>query len=357
MGKAASMRLGHLQTLSDEYFASIGTQRHSAMEKIQTELLSPGKSGISHAAALLRDGELVAFPTETVYGLGADACNDGAVRSIYTAKNRPPLNPLIVHVATIAMAKKIALFSDLALKLAEAFWPGPLALVLPVRPGSNLSSAVTAGHDTVAIRVPDHAIANELLTEFGGPVAAPSANPSGKMSPTTPAHVLQGLNGLIAAVIDGGPCQVGVESTIIGFEPSLVVHRPGGLPMEAIKACVGITPAQSIVGDKPVTPGQFASHYAPEAPLRLNANSPRENELFLGFGKVACDVNLSEAGDLNEAATNLFQALRDLDRPGHTIAVSPIPDLGIGLAINDRLKRAAAPRDVSPSGAPSGRGQ
>ncbi len=311
-----------------------------------TQRLGADKGSVATAAQLLRDGRLVAFPTETVYGLGADAHNDSAVAAIFQAKNRPAFNPLIVHVPNLDAARAIASFPAPATRLAEAFWPGPLTLVVPLRPSSGLSPLVTAGLDTVAIRIPEHPLARALLTAFGGPVAAPSANPSGKISPTRPEHVLSGLAGRIAAVLDAGPCPVGLESTIVGFAPRPTLLRPGGLPGEIIARCLG-APLASTAPDPatPSAPGQLASHYAPSARVRLNATDRRKGEAFLGFGPIPGDLNLSPSADLAEAAANLFDALCTLDDTGaKAIAVAPIPDTGLGAAINDRLRRAAAPR-------------
>ncbi|MDR9484528.1 MAG: L-threonylcarbamoyladenylate synthase [Sediminimonas sp.] len=315
------------------------------MPPLSTETLAPDEGGIARAAALLEGGGLVALPTETVYGLGADARNGLAVARIFEAKGRPRFNPLIVHVASIQAAQRYVEWPEQADVLAGAFWPGPLTLVLPLRADAGLSPLVTAGLDTLAIRVPAHPLARRLLEVFGGPVAAPSANPSGRISPTTAAHVLAGLSGRIEAVLDGGPCPVGVESTIVGLSPRPALLRPGGLPSEAIEAALGEALAGHEDGAAPTAPGQLASHYAPNAGMRLNAETPREGEAFLGFGPGACDLNLSESGDLTEAAANLFGHLHQLDASGaKAIAVAPIPDRGLGRAINDRLRRAAAPR-------------
>ena len=307
-------------------------------------LLSPDKEGITHAATLLGNGELVAFATETVYGLGADARNSDAVAAIYRAKERPSFNPLIVHLADTDEAQKYVEWSETAAHLATAFWPGPLTLVLPLRADHGLSSLVTAGLDSVALRVPARRSAQSLLRAFGGPVAAPSANPSGRISPTTAAHVIAGLEGRIAAVLDDGPCDVGLESTILGLtETNPTMLRAGGLPAEAITAALGGPLSQN--ASKTITaPGQMTSHYAPGAPVRLNATAPEANELFLGFGPMHCDLNLSHSGDLQEAAANLFDHLHKLDALKRPIAVAPIPHQGLGIAINDRLHRAAAPR-------------
>ncbi len=315
-------------------------------EEPGTELLNADGPGLTRAAALLACGALVAFPTETVYGLGADARNDDAVAAIYAAKGRPNFNPLIVHVADLDAARTIAELPAQALDLADAFWPGPLTLVVPIRPDAGLSPRVTAGLSTVAIRVPANELARRLLAQFGGPVAAPSANLSGKVSPTTAAHVMAGLSGRIAAVVDGGSCDIGLESTIIGFDPEPTLLRPGGLPVEAIEDLLGQPLRGSQPSELPNAPGQLASHYAPNAALRLNATEARSGEYLLGFGPVAGNATLSASGDLHEAAANLFDRLRAADATGAArIAVAPIPDHGLGRAINDRLRRAAAPRD------------
>lgn len=310
--------------------------------------LSPDAAGIARAAALLRQGALVAFPTETVYGLGGVATIDAAVRGIYEAKGRPGHNPLIVHVPDLAAAERLAVFDDQARALARAFWPGPLTLVLPMRAGAGLSPHITAGHPTVAIRVPAHPLAQALLRATGLPVAAPSANPSGKISPTTADHVLDGLSGRIAAVLDGGPCAVGVESTILapGTPPRLL--RPGGVTSEDLARVLGTLPVRPEDATRPEAPGQLASHYAPEAAVRLNATDPQPGEIWVGFGPCpGATLSLSENGNLDEAAARLFDVLRRADRlagPGGRIAIAPVPMTGLGLAINDRLGRAAAPR-------------
>jgi L-threonylcarbamoyladenylate synthase len=299
-------------------------------------------SELDRAARLLARGELVAFPTETVYGLGADARNDVAVAQIFEAKGRPAFNPLIVHVASIEQAREIAVFDATAERLAAAFWPGALSLVLPVRVEAGISKLVTAGLGTVALRCPEPAMARDLVARTGCPVAAPSANISGKISPTTADHVLDGLSGKIAAVLDGGPCAVGLESTIVGGDP-VALLRPGGVPVEAIEACLGQALASAEEGAV-TAPGQLASHYAPAAALRLNASEARGDEVLIGFGDVAGEMSLSASGDLIEAAARLFAVLHAADATGRAIAVAPVPDHGIGRAINDRLRRAAAPR-------------
>jgi L-threonylcarbamoyladenylate synthase len=313
---------------------------------LQTKTLSPDASGLARAARLLEQGALVAFPTETVYGLGADACNDRAVAEIYAAKGRPSFNPLIVHVPDLETAEIYGVFNDLARDLARAFWPGALTLVVERRRGGGLSELVTAGLDTVALRVPQAPVAQALLRAFGGPVAAPSANPSGRISPTCAEHVRDGLSGRIAAVVDGGAAQVGVESTILGCWDTPRLLRPGGVPAERLSEFLGRDVIQEPVGDTPTAPGQLASHYAPRAQVRLDVLIPRAGEVLLGFGAVPHTpaLNLSPSADLTEAASHLFDYLRRLDATGAPIAVSPIPDIGLGRAINDRLKRAAAPR-------------
>lgn len=313
----------------------------------ETLRLDPDAAGIAKAAELLCSGRLVSFPTETVYGLGADATNGRAVAAIYAAKGRPSFNPLIAHVAEAEQAFELIDLPDAGRKLAEAFWPGPLTLVGKVRAG-GVSELVTAGLPTLAVRVPAHPLARRLLSEVARPVAAPSANPSGRVSPTTAEHVLSGLLGRIDAVLDGGPCEVGLESTIVGFHGEVpVLLRPGGLPVEDIEACLGIEVATSDSSEI-TAPGQLSSHYAPGAPLRLNATVPKDGEVYLSFGDAPeGDLSLSSGGSLTEAAANLFRCLHEADAiaQGRNIAVAPIPETGLGIPINDRLRRAAAPRD------------
>lgn len=294
---------------------------------------------MAEAAAIIAAGGCVAVPTETVYGLAADATDAHAVAGIYAAKGRPTFNPLIVHVPDLAMAERLAMFDDRARALAGRYWPGPLTLVLPHRAGSGIASLVTAGLDTIAIRVPAHRAMRALLAASGKPLAAPSANASGAISPTRAAHVLASLDGRIAAILDDGASETGIESTIIGLagEPRLL--RPGPIPARAIEAILGI--ALDGAGDAITAPGQLASHYAPEKPLRLNAIDAREGEWLIGFGDVAGDDTLSAGGDPVEAAVNLFDALHRADASeSRAIAIAPIPDTGIGIAINDRLARA-----------------
>lgn len=289
------------------------------------------------------------MPTETVYGLAADATNGEAVAGIYAAKQRPAFNPLIAHIASLAMAETLVAFNPVARKLAAAFWPGPLTLVLPRLPDCQVSELASAGLDTLGIRLPGHPVARELIEEFGGPLVAPSANPSGGVSPTTAAHVASGLGDRIDLVLDGGAAIVGLESTVIGFEcQTPVLLRKGGLPRSDIEAIAGpLVEAQP--GAATSSPGMLASHYAPSVRLRLNARQAEAGEELLGFGPVAgTRLNLSPTGNLAEAAANLFAYLRELDASGAPgIAVAPIPDEGLGEAINDRLIRAAAPRNTN----------
>lgn len=304
---------------------------------------------IVHLAGLLKAGKLVAFPTETVYGLGADATNTEAVLSIYGTKGRPRFNPLIVHCADLAMAETLAEFSPLARRLASRFWPGPLTLVLPKKSGAVLSDLVTAGLATVGVRVPAHPLALALIRAAGIPLAGPSANPSGRLSPTTAEQVRKGFHGLVP-VLDGGPCSSGVESTILAVDGDAVTQlRAGALPRGEIEAAIGqpiaIAPENSAIA----APGMLASHYAPNARLHLNASAPRPGEAYLAFGAEPANPlgqlrNLSTTGDLREAARNLFCMLHELDALSSAIAVAPIPHSGLGEAINDRLNRAAAPR-------------
>lgn len=310
------------------------------MDQLHTEILASNDSDLITATNFLANGRLVAFPTETVYGLGADATNNVAVAHVFAAKGRPNFNPLIVHVTDLNAAKKIAVFNQAELQLAKAFWPGPLTLVLPLRSGHNIAPLVSAGLNSVAIRVPAHPVARDLLRKYGGPIAAPSANISGQISPTTAAHVIGSLSGKVAAVIDGGPCEVGLESTIVGGAPTALL-RPGGLPVESIEKLIGsLTPAGKTI----TAPGQLTSHYAPWATVRINAVNTSPEEVMLGFGPMESDLNLSIAGNLIEAAANLFGHLHHLDRLRRPIAVAPVPEIGLGHAINDRLKRAAALR-------------
>lgn len=307
------------------------------------------EKAIADAAALLRAGKLVAFPTETVYGLGADATNADAVLSIYETKGRPRFNPLIVHVADLDMARKLADFPLLAAELAAKFWPGPLSIVVPLKPGHGLADVATAGLDTVALRMPDHPLALALLRATGLPLAAPSANPSGKLSPTTAEQVRRGFAGKVP-VLDGGPCHAGVESTIVAVNGDTITQlRAGALAREDIEKAFGRKVASAEKGAKISAPGMLLSHYAPNAHMRLDT-VPNPGEAFLAFGAAPVFSgemrNLSPTADLHEAARNLFSMLHELDATGvKMIAVAPIPQTGLGEAINDRLQRAAAPRD------------
>ncbi|MCZ8313935.1 L-threonylcarbamoyladenylate synthase [Phreatobacter sp.] len=315
-----------------------------------TRRLGTDDAGIAAAAGILRAGGLVAFPTETVYGLGADATDGRAVATIYAAKGRPSFNPLIAHVATVEAALALGTFDAEAEALARAFWPGPLTLVVPMAPSAGISDLARAGLDTVGLRVPSHPVAQALLRAAGRPIAAPSANRSGHVSPTTADHVLADLAGRIDAVVDGGPTEVGVESTIVaclGGPPALL--RPGGVPREAIEKVIG-RPLVASTGEATIAPGMLASHYAPQSGLRLDVTAPAPGEALLAFGRdvpVADGpvLNLSPSGDLAEAAAHLFGHLRALDAAAACgIAVMPIPGAGLGEAIRDRLARAAAPR-------------
>jgi L-threonylcarbamoyladenylate synthase len=322
-----------------------------------TEALGPGD--VARAAALLRHGGLVGFPTETVYGLGGDATDGKAVAGIFAAKGRPHFNPLICHYPSAEAAFADVRADDRARRLAQHFWPGPLTLVLPRRPECRVDLLAGAGLDTLAVRVPANPLALELLRQVGRPVAAPSANRSGEVSPTTAAHVLEGLSGRIAAVLDGGPCPVGVESTVLDLTGTgAVLLRPGGVPAEAIESLLGkvgrALPITAAAASQSLrSPGMMLSHYAPGLPVRLGATEVAPDEALLAFGPAlpgaAVTWNLSEAGDTTEAAARLFAGLRWLDAEGTArgaagIAVMPVPEAGLGAAINDRLERAAAPR-------------
>lgn len=316
-------------------------------------ILPADSAGIAQATERLKNKLLVAFPTETVYGLGADARHDLAVAEIYAAKGRPSFNPLIVHVASVAEAKKYAVFTSLAEKLAEAFWPGPMTLVLNRVDHCALSRLVSAGMDTVAIRIPSHPVALQLLKASGAPIAAPSANRSGRVSPTLAKHVIEEFREQKELlVLDGGACQVGLESSVIDARgPKPIILRPGFVTAEDIQLnCMVV--AQSTGGSNhsnPASPGMLESHYAPDLPIRLNATIAQVGEFMLAFGPTASTgkdvLNLSPVGDLKEAAANLFSFLRRADMPNYErIAVMPIPESGLGIAINDRLRRAASPR-------------
>jgi len=328
--------------------------------EVATRLVVAGDAAVAEAARVLAEGALVAFPTETVYGLGADAGNGAAIARLYAAKGRPSFNPLIAHVPSAAAARKLAQFDAAAERLATAFWPGPLTLVLPKAPDCPVADLATAGLDSIAVRLPQHPVAQALLRAFGGAVVAPSANRSGHVSPTTAAHVLADLGGRVDLIVDGGATPVGLESTIVAClgetygEPALL--RPGGVPRAAIEQVLGRPLADARAGaasddQAPRAPGQLASHYAPRTRLRLEAREVGAREALLAFGPTPADgaalavkaLNLSPRGDLLEAAANLFSHLRALDTAGaEAIAAMPIPHDGLGEAINDRLRRAAA---------------
>ena len=326
---------------------------------MKTPILPAGEAAVAAAARALGEGGLVAFPTETVYGLGADATTAAAIARLYQAKGRPAFNPLIAHVGDLAAARRIGRFDAAALALAEAFWPGPLTLVLPKSENCAVADLATAGLDTIAIRIPAHAIARDILRAFGRPVVAPSANLSGHLSPTIAAHVKSDLEGRIDLIVDGGAVAVGVESTIIGIFDEPMLLRPGGLPRADIERVLGRAlrqPPEDAESDsgQPLAPGMLASHYAPRTSVRLNADRLEPGEALLAFGTdavsgidgAAAVMNLSAGGDLTEAAANLFGHLRALDTRGAcTIAVMPIPNDGLGEAINDRLRRAAVGRE------------
>ncbi len=309
-----------------------------------TELRPADAEGIARAVALLASGAVVAIPTETVYGLAADASNGEAVARIYAAKGRPSFNPLIVHVADRAMAERYAPFSPLAEKLAQAFWPGPLTMVLPLKPGAPVSALVTAGLQTIALRQPAHPAMQAVVQALGRGVAAPSANASGRLSPTRAEHVLASLSGRVPLVLDAGPSSAGIESSIVGLageRPRLL--RQGAISREALEDVLGQPLELAADSDEIAAPGMLLSHYAPRLPIRLNATSAQGHEFHIGFGPIAGDESLSARGDAVEAAARLFDLLHRADESGRAaIAVAPIPESGLGAAINDRLKRAAA---------------
>ena len=312
--------------------------------RLKTSVRPLSDAAIAEAARLIADGQPVAVPTETVYGLAADATSPDAVARIYAAKGRPSFNPLIVHVAGLTEAEGYAAFSDAARLIAEAFWPGALTLVLPLREGAGLAAAVTAGLGTVALRCPAHPAMQALLAAFGRPLAAPSANASGRISPVTAEHVLASLDGRVALILDGGRAAQGLESTIVRIDAEgIALLRPGLVELADVLAVAGLAEAEA--GTAVQAPGQLASHYAPSKPLRLEAKEAAAGEWLIGFGGVAGDETLSAAGDLRQAAANLFSALHRAEASAaDCIAVAPIPAAGIGRAINDRLRRAAAPR-------------
>ena len=322
------------------------------MKQTYQNIMPPTLANFHLAVKFLLQGKLVSFPTETVYGLGADATSDDAVASIFEAKQRPSFNPLIIHLPSIEEAEKYVEFDMVSRKLAQTFWPGPFTLVLKKKAGSMLSPLVSAGLDTVAVRVPDHPVVKELLQHFKYPIAAPSANISGKLSPTRPEHVAQSLSSEVAMILDGPPCRAGIESTIaqvVGSEIRLL--RPGSITKGEIEELTGFRVTYYEDGQNPTAPGQLKSHYAPNTPIRLNAETIYPGEALLAFGRLYPNhakhlQNLSTKGNLREAAANLFSMLHELDQlECKAIAVSPIPYKGLGIAINDRLSRAATPTD------------
>lgn len=317
----------------------------------QANVRTPDAAALTEAGKLLRAGELVAFPTETVYGLGANATNGAAVAHVFATKGRPVFNPLITHVPTLDAASQLGVFSESAIRLAQAFWPGPLTLVLQRTVNCPVSELVSAGLPTLAVRVPDHPLAQALLRQAACPLAAPSANRSGHVSATCASHVAADLGSRVAMILDGGPAAHGIESTVLDVSSdSILLLRPGAVPVSTIEAVIGQNVVRPNTGTlRPSSPGQLASHYAPRAALRLNATAVKPGEALLAFGPdapaCAATLNLSPSGNTIEAAANLFAGLRKLDAAGPaTIAVMPIPDNGLGEAINDRLRRAAAPR-------------
>lgn len=328
----------------------------SRSDTSMTSCLAVSGDALARAADMLAAGRLVAFPTETVYGLGGDACNAEAVAAIFAAKERPSFNPLISHVATTEAAFDLGVATSLARCLAASFWPGPMTLVLHRTADCPIARLTSAGLDKIAVRVPAHAAARQLLKAFGGPVAAPSANPSGRISPTRAEHVMAGLDGRVALVLDGGPCDSGVESTVIDCTGDVAhILRPGGITREAVAdalAGVGLRladAARRAAPQAPESPGMLASHYAPQAAVRLNVTTAEAGMELIGFGSIAgsgtLGLNLSPGGGLVEAAANLFDMLHAADATGASlIGIAPIPHTGIGEAINDRLTRAAAPR-------------
>jgi len=309
-------------------------------------MLEATPENIALAAAFLNEGKLVAFPTETVYGLGADARNDQAVAAIYDAKGRPTFNPLIIHFANLEAAAEAVIFDDRAKKLAAAFWPGALTLVLKRREACPVSLLASAGLDTLAVRVPRHPVAHDLLEQSKIPIAAPSANRSGRISPTIAEHVLGDLGDVVAAILDGGPCSVGIESTVVDLSGDrATLLRPGGISTEELESVIGPLAISGTDDTAPKSPGMMSRHYAPAIPIRINARNANTGEALLAFGPGVKNryVNLSRSGDLKEAAANLFAMLHMLDQPGFNgIAVMPVPEVGLGIAINDRLRRATS---------------
>ena len=312
---------------------------------MQTKIFNTSRHDLSKASELIKSGGTLAFPTETVYGLGADATNKLAVAKIFQAKGRPSFNPLIIHCFSIEQIKTFAMWSAEAQTVANKFWPGPLTMVLPLSPNSQISSLALAGLQTVAIRMPNHSVAQSILKLANTPIAAPSANPSGAVSATKAQHVISRLNGKIEGIISGNSSKIGLESTIISFLPEPSILRFGAIDETDISKTLGLDLKKKRKDAKITAPGQLSSHYAPKGSIRLNSKVFKKNEVSLGFGQILCDLNLSPKGNLTEAAANLFDYLHRLDEMGaEKIAVSPIPEKGIGIAINDRLRRAAAPK-------------
>ena len=312
---------------------------------MQTKIFNTSRHDLSKASELIKSGGTLAFPTETVYGLGADATNKLAVAKIFQAKGRPSFNPLIIHCFSIEQIQTFAMWSSEAQTVADKFWPGPLTMVLPLLPNNQISSLALAGLQTVAVRMPDHSIAQSILQLADTPIAAPSANPSGAVSATKAEHVISRLNGKIEGIISGYSSKIGLESTIISFLPEPSILRFGAIDETDISELLGLDLKKKRKDEKISAPGQLSSHYAPKGSIRLNSKVFKKNEVSLGFGEILCDLNLSREANLAEAAANLFDYLHRLDEMGaEKIAVSPIPEEGIGIAINDRLRRAAAPK-------------
>ena len=312
---------------------------------MQTKIFNTSRHDLSKASELIKSGGTLAFPTETVYGLGADATNKLAVAKIFQAKGRPSFNPLIIHCFSIEQIQTFAMWSSEAQTVADKFWPGPLTMVLPLLPNNQISSLALAGLQTVAVRMPDHSVAQSILQLANTPIAAPSANPSGAVSATKAEHVISRLNGKIEGIISGYSSKIGLESTIISFLPEPSILRFGAIDETEISELLGLDLKKKREDEKISAPGQLSSHYAPKGSIRLNSKVFKKNEVSLGFGEILCDLNLSREANLAEAAANLFDYLHRLDEMGaEKIAVSPIPEEGIGIAINDRLRRAAAPK-------------
>ena len=312
---------------------------------MQTKIFNTSRHDLSKASELIKSGGTLAFPTETVYGLGADATNKLAVAKIFQAKGRPSFNPLIIHCFSIEQIQTFAMWSSEAQTVADKFWPGPLTMVLPLLPNNQISSLALAGLQTVAVRMPEHSVAQSILQLANTPIAAPSANPSGAVSATKAEHVISRLNGKIEGIISGYSSKIGLESTIISFLPEPSILRFGAIDETDISEILGLDLKKKRKYAKITAPGQLSSHYAPKGSIRLNSKVFKKNEVSLGFGEILCDLNLSREANLAEAAANLFDYLHRLDEMGaEKIAVSPIPEEGIGIAINDRLRRAAAPK-------------